>query len=212
MSKADPVLVFGAGGHAKVVIDVLLSRGEWQPAAVFDDNVKVHGKEFHGSRVHGDRHALLAHARASGVSRFIVAVGNNGARAEVFRFLEAAGLQAVTAVHASAVVAPSARIGAGSVVMPGVCINADVAIGRNVIINTGACVDHDVVLGDAVHIAPGVHLCGGVSVGEGALVGVGASVIPGISIGANVLVAAGAVVVSNVAQGACVAGVPARVR
>ena len=130
MSKADPVLVFGAGGHAKVVIDVLLSRGEWQPAAVFDDNVKVHGKEFHGSRVHGDRHALLAHARASGVSRFIVAVGNNGARAEVFRFLEAAGLQAVTAVHASAVVAPSARIGAGSVVMPGVCINADVAIGR----------------------------------------------------------------------------------
>lgn len=210
MSQTESVLVFGAGGHAKVVIDVLRSQAVWEPVAVFDDNPTLTGTVCRGLPVLGDRHALLAYAQERGVKSFIAALGNNQQRAEVFAFLAGAGLQAITAIHASAVIAPGVCVGAGTVVMPGVCINADAAIGENVILNTGARIDHDVVIADTVHIAPGVCLCGGVSVGNRTLVGVGASVIPGINIGKDAVVAAGAVVTADVMNGFRVAGVPAR--
>jgi sugar O-acyltransferase (sialic acid O-acetyltransferase NeuD family) len=207
MSKE--VLVVGAGGHAKVVIDVLRSSG-WQVRAVFDDNVHRHGSPFHDAVVAGATADVAGYAAQHGLQYFIVAIGANDARLKIAAQLEAQGLQAVTAVHPSAVLAPSVRIEAGTVVMPGACINADTRIGHHVIINTRASVDHDCVIGDGVHIGPGSVLCGGVKIGAATLVGAGAALTPGVAVGSQVRVGAGAAVIAPVMDGVTVAGVPAR--
>jgi UDP-perosamine 4-acetyltransferase/acetyltransferase EpsM len=203
------VLVIGAGGHAKVVIDVLRACG-WEVYALFDDDVQKQGVPFYGIPVRGLTADALAYAAQHNVSRFIVAIGNNAVRQKAAARLEAQGLQAVTAVHPSAVLAPSVRIEAGTVVMPGVCINADTRIGHHVIINTRASVDHDCVIADGVHIGPGSTLCGGVKVGAGTLIGAGSALTPGVAVGSNVRVGAGAAVIGPIADGVTVAGVPAR--
>ncbi len=203
------VLVVGAGGHAKVVIDVLRSGG-WQVRAVFDDNACRHGSHFHDAPIAGGTADVATYAAQHGLQYFLVAIGANAIRLKIAAQLEAQGLQAVTAVHASAVLASSVRIEAGTVVMPGVCINADTRIGHHVIVNTRAAVDHDCVIGDGVHIGPGSILCGGVKIGAGTLVGAGSTLTPGVAVGSNVRVGAGAAVIASVIDGVTVAGVPAR--
>lgn len=205
-----PVLVVGAGGHAKVVVDVLRSAG-WQVQAVFDDDASRHGAAFHGAVIVGGIAAIPDYAVQHGVTHFIVALGANALRLQIAARLEAAGLQAISAVHASVVLGRGVEIGVGTVLMPGVCINADTRIGRHVIINTRATVDHDCHIADGVHLGPGSVLCGGVSIGRAVLVGAGASLIPGMSVGEGACVGAGAAVVTAVAAGFTVAGVPARI-
>lgn len=205
----EQVLVLGAGGHAKVVIDVLRAAGH-TVVAVFDDEPARQGQECRGVLIAGTTSRAVAWAAAAGVRHFVVAIGQNAARLALGRRLEAAGLQALAAVHASAVIAPGVVLGGGTVVMPGVCINADTRIGAHVIVNTGARVDHDCVIGAGAHLAPGSVLCGNVQVGELTLLGAGSTVIPGICIGARVIAGAGSVVVRPVANDMKVWGVPAR--
>lgn len=205
----DKVLVLGAGGHAKVVIDVLRAAGHGV-VAVFDDDPGRQGEEFRGARIAGAIADAEAYAAREGVHHFIVAIGNNVARLTLGRRLEAAGLLPLVAVHPSAVIAPGVCIGGGTVVMPGVCINADTRIAGHAIINTGARVDHDCVIGEGVHLAPGTVLCGSVAVGELAFLGAGVTAIPGMRLGARCVVAAGGVVVRPVADDMMVRGVPAR--
>ncbi|MES2919229.1 MAG: NeuD/PglB/VioB family sugar acetyltransferase [Pseudomonadota bacterium] len=206
---AERVMVVGAGGHAKVVIDVLRAAGH-EVAALFDDNAALHGQVFRGVPVLGAGADVVAHAAANGLWYFLVAIGHNVTRLGIGRRLEAAGLVGLAAAHPSAVLAPGVVLGSGTVVMPGACINADTRIGAHGIVNTGARVDHDCALGDGVHLAPGVVLCGNVSVGELAFVGAGATVIPGMSVGARASVGAAAAVVRPVAADSKVRGVPAR--
>jgi acetyltransferase EpsM len=113
-------------------------------------------------------------------------------------------------LHPSSNIAASAAFGFGSVVMPGVIINADVVIGRGVIINSAAVIEHDVQLSDGAHVSPGAVLAGGSFVGEAAWVGANATVLPGVRIESDAVVGAGAVVLRDVPAGATVVGNPAR--
>ena len=203
------VVVFGAGGHAKVVIDVLRASGH-RVVAVFDDNPALHQQKFHGCDVLGASADLAAFANRQHVQHFFVAIGNNRLRQQLAQQWSQLGLTAATAIHPSAVIADSVIIGAGTVVMAGVCINADTVIGEQVIINTRASIDHDCRIETAVHIAPAVALCGGVTVGERTLIGVGTSVIPLIHIGCDVVIGAGSAVVCSISSGQTAVGVPAR--
>lgn len=205
----ERVMVVGAGGHAKVVIDVLRAAGH-EVAALFDDNAALHGQLFRGVPVVGSSADVEAHAARTGLRHFLVAIGHNAVRLAIGRRLEAAGLVGLAVAHPSAVLAPDVRLGPGTVVMPGACLNAETRIGAHAIVNTGARVDHDGVLDDGVHLAPGVVLCGNVSVGELAFVGAGTIVIPGMRIGARASVGAAAAVVRPVADDNKVKGVPAR--
>ena len=209
----ERVVIFGASGHAKVVIDVLEKQGRARVEFLADDNPALHGRDFYGYRIVGGRSELQA--RCSGASDLvcIVTIGDNLARAEVADWLKACGLGlAGAAVHPSAQLARGVSVAAGSVLMAGGVVNSDTVIGRNVIINTGATIDHDCVIGDAVHVAPGATLCGSVSVGDFTLIGAGAVVHPNVRIGRNVIVGAGATVLENVPDGATVVGTPARRR
>ena len=171
------VYLFGASGHGKVVKDILNANGVKVEAFV-DDNLSV--DECAGRKVLHD---------AKGLSPMIVSIGVNKIRRIVVDRLlanaKACGndLEFATAIHPSAIISPTAKIGEGTVVMAGAVINADAVIGKHCIVNTGATVDHDCVIGDYCHIAPGANVSGGTHIGEGTWVGVGACVIQCLNIG-----------------------------
>lgn len=187
--------LFGASGHAKVIMDILTASGE-KIDALIDDNEKVN--ELNGYKVlHG----------VTDASPIIVSIGVNTIRKKVVEKLTG---EFGTAIHPSAIVSPSAKIGEGTVVMAGAIINADAVIGKHCIINTGASVDHECVIGDYCHIAPHATLCGQVHVGEGSMVGVGACVIPCKNIGSWCTIGAGAAVVKDIPDGVTAVGAPAK--
>jgi sugar O-acyltransferase (sialic acid O-acetyltransferase NeuD family) len=138
-------------------------------------------------------------------------IGDNRARQKVADLCRRSGFAIVTAVHPSAVLSPSARIGVGTVVMPLAVVNADARLGSGVIINTGAVIEHDCVVDDYSHIAPNAVLGGRACVGAFSLLGLGAVVCPGGNVGPRSIIGAGAVVARDIPDDAVAMGVPARV-
>jgi len=188
--------LYGASGHAKVIIDILKAEGITVDALIDDDpNVK----ELIGYSV---LHNSLK------LSPMIVSIGINATRKKVVERLQC---EFGKAIHPSAIISDSVTIGEGTVVMHGAIIQPCAVIGKHSIINTGASVDHDCVIGDYTHIAPRSTLCGNVQVGEGTWIGAGSVVIPGVKIGKWSIVGAGAVVVGDIPDYCTAVGVPARV-
>ncbi len=205
------VLIFGAGGHAKVVMDAVEKAGIYEIAFLVDDDPLLKGEEVFGYRVIGDRLILLSDRRRLLVEDAIVAVGKNSARVEVARWLKANGFQLVSAIHPTACLGRGVRIEENTVVMAGVVINSDSKIGSSAIINTAATVDHDCVIGAGVHVAPGCHLCGNVSIGSGTLIGAGTTIVPGVSIGDNSVIGAGSLITDSLPAKVVATGRPAKV-
>jgi sugar O-acyltransferase (sialic acid O-acetyltransferase NeuD family) len=203
----DRLIVFGAGGHAKVVLEAVRASFPDCALAIIDDDPAAVGTALLGIPVSGGRDWLAEQWPGAPV---FPAIGSNAARAELIGWLGRSGRQVAAVVHPRALLSPSATLGPGGFLAPGAIVNAETALGPGVIVNTGATIDHDCRIGLAAHVAPGAHLCGGVRVGERSLIGVGATVIPGIRIGDGAVVAAGAVVTRDVPDGGRVGGVPAR--
>lgn len=206
---SNQIFIFGARGHAKVVLDVIEQENRYRVAFLLDDAMKGKERVWFGYPVAGGREVLTT-SRPPDVSSGVVAIGQNQARLSVADWLTEHGYGLICAVHPAAVIGRGVEMGQGTVVMAGCVINSDSRIGANVIINTGATVDHDCELADGAHVAPGSHLCGGVRVGRSSLIGAGSTVIPGISIGSRVVVGAGSTVFRDIADGERVAGTPAR--
>ena len=209
MTEPSSLLIYGASGHAKVVLDAALSCPEFHVLGLLDDDPARHGRTIWGIPILGG-FAELERRKGSGAS-LILAVGSNDARRKLAERVAPLDYRFATVVHPSARVGRGVVLGAGTVVMAGAVIHADARVGAHVIVNTGATVDHDGTIGDFAHISPGAHLPGEVKVGALALVGVGVSVIPRITIGEGAIVGAGAAVVKDVPPWVVVAGVPARV-
>jgi acetyltransferase EpsM len=204
------ILVFGAGGHARVVADVIRLSPKFHLRGFIDQgNADRHGAAFEGSRILGGDD-IVAHLMDEGVTHAVVAVGDNAARVRIGEALALGGFQLPVLIHPAAVIAASVDMGKNTVVFAGAIVNPATRIGAHVIINTAASIDHDCVIGNGVHIAPGVHIAGGVTVGDGTLIGVGSSIRPGVTIGRQAVIGVGAAVVEDVADGATVVGVPAR--
>ncbi|HQK93516.1 MAG TPA: acetyltransferase [Armatimonadota bacterium] len=206
-----PAFIYGSGGHAKVVAEVIAAEGVYEVRFLIDDCPAKVGEVVGGHTVMGGRGALRQLRDRDGIRHGIVAIGNERTRHTIALELESEGFDLLTAVHPSAQISPSARVGRGTVVMAGAVVNAGSRIGLGAVINTRCSVDHDCDIGDAAQIAPGATLCGVVRVGARTFVGAGATVIPGVTIGADVIVGAGAVVIRDVPDGVTVVGVPARV-
>jgi sugar O-acyltransferase (sialic acid O-acetyltransferase NeuD family) len=204
------VIIAGAGGHGRVVLDILRAAGAHSAVGFLDANQDLHGTEVAGLPVLGHLN-LLPKLKGKGVGGAIVAIGDNRVRRSYAQRLAAAGLELISAVHPSAVISATAVIGRNVMVAPGAIVCTDARIGDSAIINTAAAVDHECDIGEAAHVAPGVRLAGRVTVGEGAFVGIGANVLPCLSIGAYAVVGGGALVREDVPAGATVVGVPARV-
>lgn len=206
--KLQHIYVYGAGGHGKVVADILLAAG--LPVAGFlDDCDSRAGERVLGLPVFAFGEWERTH---NGESAIGVAWGIGDNRARQSAAERCRNFKLVNVVHPSAVVSPSANIGSGTVVMARAVVNADATLGFGVIVNTGAVVEHDCVLGDYSHISPNAALGGRARVGSLSHVGLGAVVLPGISVGSRTTIGAGAVVVRSIPEDVIAVGVPARVR
>lgn len=201
------IVVVGAGGHAKVVIEALWAMGAFEVVGLTDPSTSC--LELLGVPVLGGDE-LLPGLLAQGVASAVVAIGSNRLRQQIGQRLLRLGFVLPVVVHPSALISPSATIGQGTVVMARAVVGTLARVGELVIINTCAIVEHDNNIGHAAHIAPGTALAGGVRVGDRALLGIGSAVRPDISIGDDSIVGAGSAVVTDVPSGFTVAGTPAR--
>lgn len=206
------VIGLGAGGHAKVVIDILNAAGGYEIVGLLDIDPRRHGDRVMGVPVCG-ADDMLEDFYGRGIRHAFVGIGSVGdssRRRQAYERCRVAGFEMVRAVHPRAIVSAAASLGDGTTVMAAAVINPDAVVGRNVIINTGAIVEHDCRIGDHVHVATGACLAGGVVVADGAHVGAGATIREGLRVGVGAVVGAGAVVVTDVPDGVVVVGNPAR--
>ena len=201
------LLIWGAGGHGRVVLDIARSMGDFGHIAFYDNRVGLFEQLAGIDVLSGDLYGV----RQLGFDMFIVAIGPNMLRAERFSEALEAGLEPATCIHSTAWISPGAVIGRGTVVMPRVVIQTDARVGEDCIVNTGAIVEHDCIVGDHVHLSPGVTLCGNVIIGPFAHLGASVTAIPGATVGDGAVVGAGAVVLGEIPRGTTAVGVPARV-
>jgi sugar O-acyltransferase (sialic acid O-acetyltransferase NeuD family) len=199
---AIPVVVVGAGGHARVVADILRLNGYRITGFVDEVNRHRWGIEFEGSTVLGGLDQLDRQFER-GVRRAFIAVGNGEARLRLAAIAKDVGLELPLAAGVG--------LGSGSLIVAGAIVNPGARLGEQVIVNTAASVDHDCDLEDGVHICPGARLAGGIVVGRGAWVGIGAIVKEGLHIGAGSTIGAGSVVLEDVPPGVVAFGSPARI-
>ena len=196
----NKVVLYGASGHAKVIIDILLSN-HVTIDSIIDDNPK-------SPTILGKSVTKTSAFDLNSLQNTIIAIGNNQIRKKLSKELQTTFF---TAVHPSAVVSAFSQIGEGSVLMANSVINPEVVIGKHCIINTGAILEHDCHIGDFAHISPAVSLAGNVTIGEGAHVGIGATIIQGIVVGKWATVGAGSVIIRDVPDYAVVVGNPGKV-
>lgn len=204
------IVIIGAGGHGKVVLDILRAAGGVEPVGFLDADPALAGTQVCGLAVLGPAN-LLPGLRRQKVKGAIVAIGDNRARDQYAALVREHGLELVSAIHPRAYVSPTAVLGTNVVVAAHATVCVDARIEDSAIINTAAVVDHENLIGRGSHIGPGALLAGRVRVGPLAFVGMGAKVLQCRTIGEGATVGAGAVVRQDVPPGATVVGVPARV-
>jgi sugar O-acyltransferase (sialic acid O-acetyltransferase NeuD family) len=203
------IIILGAGGHAKVLIDTLLAVSAII-AGIVDPDPALAGIKILGVPLLGGDDVVNEYSPSE--IQLVNGLGSVGLpvnRQQLFQRFKEMGYNFATVVHPSAIVASDVVLCEGAQVMAGVVIQPGSQIGINSIINTRASVDHDCIIGAHVHIAPGVTLSGGVTVGACSHIGTGATVIQGISIGAESTIGAGSLVLKDVAPRITVVGVPA---
>lgn len=193
------MILFGASGHCKVILDILFLNG-LKVNYILDDNPKQ--EKILGINVFKTKKLY----EYNGIA--IISIGDNYIRKKVS---EKYKFEYIFAIHPKAVISKYSKIGEGTVVMANVCVNPDVNIGKHCILNTGCVIEHDCSIEDFAHISPNVAIAGNVQVGEGSHIGIGSSIIQGIKIGKWCTIGAGAVIIRDVPDFATVVGNPGKI-
>lgn len=201
------VVIIGAGGHAKVIADIIIKSGD-KVYGFLDDNKDVGTIIIENYAVVGKIEDCVKLQDANKELSFIIAIGSNNIRKNISK--EYAILNYYTAIHPTATIAMGVNIAEGSVVMANTVINPNTTIGKHCIINTGTIVEHDNKVEDYVHLSPNATLCGIVTIGECTHIGAGVIVKNNTSVIGNCIVGAGAVVVKDIEEEGTYVGVPAK--
>lgn len=195
------VIIIGAGGHGKVIADIINKSGD-RVIGFLDDGCTA--ETVLGYPILGKTDKCLNYRD----KEFFIAIGSNAVRKKISEKYNM--LKYYTAIHPSAVIAMDVEIGDGTCVMAGVVINTSARIGGHCIINSGSVIEHDNKLADFVHLSPGAILCGTVNVGEGTHIGCGVTVKNNTYIVSETVIGAGAAVVKDIDIPGVYCGVPAR--
>lgn len=205
----EDVIIIGAGGHAKVIADIIHKSGdnvlgflddtkEKGNIIIKDINLKVIGKVDECVRI----------SKINSNVKFIIAIGNNQIRKQISERYK--DIEYYTAIHPSAQISLDVEIKEGTAIMANACINTSAKIGKHCIINTGAIVEHDNQIENYVHISPNGTCCGTVKIGELTHIGAGAIVKNNINITSECVIGAGAIVVKDIKEKGTYIGVPAK--
>ncbi|HXY73659.1 MAG TPA: acetyltransferase [Actinomycetota bacterium] len=207
------VVVVGAGGHAREVLQILLACRQIgldvEPVGFVDEATWPDGATLDGVPILGGLEWFESAGQPA--PEAVCAVGTPSVCRSLATRVGARGVRFASAISPSALVAGTARIGRGAMVFPNVVVGPGALIGDHVALNVGVTVSHDTVVGSFSGIGPGAHLAGNVTLGTECFVGMGANVIQGVSIGDGSVIGAGATVLDDVPSGMTAAGVPARV-
>mgnify|MGYP001571349573 CR=1 FL=1 len=206
--KSKKIIIIGGGGHAKVLIDAILSFGQYRIAGILDERIQK-GERILGFPVIGTDE-LLCRLKNVCLAIGIGTVKASNKRKIIYDKYNRRGFKFPAIIHGKAYVSKGVKLGDGAQLMAGAIVNPGAWIGENTIINTAAIVEHDCMIAAHCHISVNTVLGGRVSVGESSHIGLGARVLQGIKIGSKVTVGAGAVVTKDVRDGKTVIGVPAR--
>jgi sugar O-acyltransferase (sialic acid O-acetyltransferase NeuD family) len=201
------LVIIGAGGHAKVVVDTALACG-WTIAGLTNADSGRDGERVLGQCILGSDEKITNLPTAE--YALAIGVGEVAVRRRLYQRFQSQGYVFPTLIHPRSSVSSFASVGEGAQIMAGAIVQADVSIGINVVVNTSASIDHDCILDDHTFISPGVVLAGEVHIGANAFLGTGAIVLPRVTIAEGAIVGAGAVVTRNIATHETVMGVPAR--
>lgn len=203
LPEVDPdlLIIYGGGGHAKSLIDLIRAAGRYRILGILDDGVPA-GSKIMGVPVLGDG-SMLTELRRQGIGLAVNAVGGIGSiapRLKVYKSLSDAGFSVPTVIHPRAFVEPTAALGEGGQLFFNAYVGSEVKVGFGCIINTGAILSHDCLLGDFVNISPGATLAGGVVVKERSLIGMGVTVHLNVNIGAGARVGNGATIKADIPE------------
>lgn len=204
------VVVIGSGGHAKVIIDIILQRNK-----ILDDNLKIVG--ILDDKYNEDEKIEIFETFVIGKIEkifglpedvyYVIAIGNNSVRRKIAE--KYSDRKFITLIHPKAIIGEKVNIEDGTVIMAGSIINSYTKIGKHCILNTGSIIEHDNTIKDYVHISPNATLCGGVKVEEETWIGAGTIIIQGKKIGKNVTLGAGSVVLKDIPNDCIAIGNPA---
>ncbi len=200
------VVIIGAGGHAKVIADIIKKSGD-TIVGFLDDNKKIGEHIILNYKVIGNLADRISISKSNPDYEFIIAIGDNKKREEISH---SPNLKFYTAIHPSAQIGLDVEIQEGTVIMANACINSSAKIGKHCIINTGAIIEHDNIIEDFVHISPNVALGGTVKIGKSTHVGIGSTIKNNITICENCKIGAGAVVVKDIEKEGTYIGVPTK--
>jgi len=205
-----PLIVFGASGHARVILDMAERTGGFRILGLLD-SFKPAGERIQDHPVLGDESMLPALAASNPGLQVHIAIGDNDARARITRHLTSLCPEIIlaTIIDPSTFVSRTAHIGPGSCVMPGAVVNAGASTGMACIINSRAVMEHDTRMGEFSSMGPGSIIAGGASIGDSAAILAGSVVKHGVSIGDHSVVLTGGVVMVDVASGCIMEGNPA---
>ena len=192
--------LYGAGGHGKAVLDMIISDCGLKVLGVFDDN--------DSSDILGFSVEKMEFLKFSHKDDFHISIGNNEVRKKISQFLS---VNYPKLIHPSSLISKYSEIGIGTVVMGNASIKAVTTIGKHCIINAGAVIGHDVIIEDYVHIAPNSSIAGFVTIKEGVHFGIGASIIQGVTIGKWAVIGAGAVIIKDAPDYSVVVGNPGKI-
>lgn len=204
------IAIIGAGSQARIIYEILSYDRNIEVVA-FVDNVVRSGKEdIKGIPILGD-HSVIPGLMKDGVRGTIVAVSMNDIREAHFNKLQGMGLELLNAIHPTASIAASVKIGHGVTIAMGAIISPGVNIADNVIVCTGAIIDHEDEIEEHVYLGAGCSLAGRVTIKKNALIGIGSVVREELTIGENTVIGAGSVVLEDVPDNVLAAGTPAKV-
>lgn len=198
------VVIIGAGGHAKVIADIVYKSHD-NIIGFLDDNPSIQEKKVYlDKKVIGTTKDIDKYKEYY----FIIGIGNNSIRENIAISHD---LKWYIAIHPRAIIASEVLIEGGSVVMAGAIINTGTKIGKHCIINTKSSIDHDNIIEDYVHVSPGATLAGTVHIKEKTWICAGATIINNITIDKNNIIGAGSVVIKNIEEeNGTYVGVPVR--
>jgi sugar O-acyltransferase (sialic acid O-acetyltransferase NeuD family) len=204
------VVIIGAGGHARVVYEILTYDPNINVVGFVDNAAGTTGEMIMDKPIVGD-HTILPELLEEGIVGAAIGIGDNKLRRSQFEVIKTIGFELVNAIHPTANIAHNVEIGRGVVISAGATVSTGVRIGDNTIINTGAIIEHEDIIEDDVHISSGSSLAGRVTVKKGVFVGIGSVVKEYVTIGENAVIGAGSVVLEDIPDNATAVGSPSRI-